>query len=245
MIEDIKTIVWKEFMELLSKQGGIKVNIIRLIVSVGVLALYIPFIFGRSFVESPYILFLYIVFPIFMMIAMVLDSFAGERERHTLETLLASRLSDYAILFGKILSAVIYGWGTTLFFIILGLLMVNVFFWSGYLLIFPAWMIVLVAISSLLADTLVAATGVLISLRTRTVRQGMDILMAGILAVMVVPFIIYYILPYEVKKQVDVTAMSMGVSNIAIVMIAILIALNAVIMYIATRQFQRNRLILE
>ena len=49
-----------------------------------------------------------------MVSSLVADSFAGERERHTLETLLASRLPDRAILAGKLLVPVAVAWGAAL-----------------------------------------------------------------------------------------------------------------------------------
>ncbi|HHW87666.1 MAG TPA: ABC transporter permease subunit [Chloroflexi bacterium] len=42
--------------------------------------------------------------------AMITDAIAGERERQTLETLLASRLSDRAILLGKVVAITLLGW---------------------------------------------------------------------------------------------------------------------------------------
>ena len=41
-------------------------------------------------------------------LSVVPDSFAGERERHTLEKLLASRLADRSILLGKYAAAILY-----------------------------------------------------------------------------------------------------------------------------------------
>jgi ABC-type Na+ efflux pump permease subunit len=41
---------------------------------------------------------------------MITDSIAGERERQTLETLLASRLPDRAILLGKVAAITLLGW---------------------------------------------------------------------------------------------------------------------------------------
>lgn len=49
-------------------------------------------------------------FPLVLTLTMVADSFAGERERHALETLLASRLSDRAILLGEAAALTSYGW---------------------------------------------------------------------------------------------------------------------------------------
>jgi ABC-2 type transport system permease protein len=49
------------------------------------------------------------------------DAIAGERERHTLETLLASRISDRAILLGKVIVTTGYAWGTALLGLLFGL----------------------------------------------------------------------------------------------------------------------------
>ena len=64
--------------------------------------------------------------PLMLVAGVVADSFAGERERHTLETLLASRLSDEAILVGKVTAAVGYGWGFTLVMAVVSLVSVNI-----------------------------------------------------------------------------------------------------------------------
>lgn len=48
--------------------------------------------------------------PITLAGAMITDSIAGERERQTLETLLASRLPDRAILLGKVAAITLLGW---------------------------------------------------------------------------------------------------------------------------------------
>ena len=69
---------------------------------------------------------------------MIPDSFAGERERHTLEPLLATPLSDRAILFGMISAAVGYGWGITLISMVIGLLATNLIPVHEDLLLYPA-----------------------------------------------------------------------------------------------------------
>lgn len=47
--------------------------------------------------------------PLALSGVMIIDSFAGERERQTLETLLASRLPDQAILLGKVIAVTLAG----------------------------------------------------------------------------------------------------------------------------------------
>ena len=49
-----------------------------------------------------------------------------ERERHTLETLLSTRLSDHTILLGKIGATVSYAWGMTQIVLLIALVPVNI-----------------------------------------------------------------------------------------------------------------------
>jgi ABC-2 type transport system permease protein len=125
MIEDVKTMMWKELKELFMKQGSFKGGMFGLIMFAAIFGVYLPWTIGRDLVSSPVALLFWMWVPLLLVMAVVVDSFAGERERHTLETLLASRLSDRAILYGKILTAVIYGWGLTTSFVILGLITVT------------------------------------------------------------------------------------------------------------------------
>jgi ABC-2 type transport system permease protein len=53
--------------------------------------------------------------------------------RHTLETLLASRLPDASILLGKLGAVVAYVWGQVLICLLLGAVTVNVVQWEGHL----------------------------------------------------------------------------------------------------------------
>lgn len=66
-----------------------------------------------------------------MTIGLVADAFAGERERHTLETLLATAFPDTSILLGKIAASVLYAWGIAFACSLLGVITINVVFPSG------------------------------------------------------------------------------------------------------------------
>jgi ABC-2 type transport system permease protein len=245
MIEDIMTVMWKEVKELIAMQGTLKGGMIRLLISFGILGVYLPMMFGRSFIEAPFLLLLYIWFPMFMGIAIVLDSIAGERERHTLETLLASRLSDRAILYGKIASGVLYGFSMTLVFIAIGVAVVNVAFWDGHILIYPFETIVFVLLAALLANILLAAVGVLVSLHAQTVRQGSETLMVAIIAIAAIPFILYYVLPDSLKIPLINALLSMGITNIELAAVLVLAAICAMALYAAMLSFRRNKLILD
>src|SRR5665648_247246 len=114
MINDIFTIVCKDLKEVLSSRGNARSGAIYLLIVIGVMGVLMPIQSGRAWFTEPLIPLVWSWFPIFLVISVVTDSFAGERERNTLETLLASRLSDRAILFGKLSAAVLYGWGISI-----------------------------------------------------------------------------------------------------------------------------------
>jgi ABC-2 type transport system permease protein len=245
MIEDVQTVMWKEIREIVAMQGTAKGGIVRFVLAFGLMSIYFPVSMGRAFVEQPMFLFFYIWFPMFMGIGIVLDSFAGERERHTLETLLASRLSDRAIFSGKLISGVLYSYAMTLLFIVLGLAVVNIAYWNGQVLMFSPTILAFALVAALLVDTLFGAIGVLISLRAPTVRQGSETLMVVIIALAAVPFALYLVLPKDLKSSlldwlVTTDATIVGLVGLAVLALACLVAL-----YVAMLNFRRSKLILE
>jgi ABC-2 type transport system permease protein len=98
----------------LFQRGSLRGGWLGLVIFVAVFGILLPLQSGRGWVESPTGLAVWAWVPFLLVSSVVADSFAGERERHTLETLLASRLPDRAILFGKLATAVGYGWGFAL-----------------------------------------------------------------------------------------------------------------------------------
>jgi len=129
-MKDISTVIWKETKELFS-QGGILGYLTPLIL-LAVGGVVYPLISWSSWMqlgslEIPFILFL----TYQLIVASAADSFAGERERHTLETMLASRMPDHAILLGKVGTLVGYGWGMNFSQLLLGWLAGNVSFAKG------------------------------------------------------------------------------------------------------------------
>lgn len=125
--------------------------------------------------------------PLLLLSHVVVDAVAGERERHTLETLLASRLPDRAILIGKMAAAIAYGLVITVGSLALGLLTVNLSAWGGDLLVYSPATLAGVLITTFLGAILIAALGVLVSLRAATVRQAGQIMGAAVLLVAFVP----------------------------------------------------------
>lgn len=242
MIDDIKTVLWKEVKEEIISNKQV---LLGLLVTVPVFGVILPWNTGRAFVEEPYMLIFLSVLPLVMVINILTDSFAGERERHTLETLLATRLSDHAILFGKILSAVAYAWGVTILTILTGLITVNVAFGQGQLLLFSPLEGLLITLITLLLSILITSAGVLVSLRASTVRQAETSFLVGMAVIAFVPVVIYYLLPDNLKEQILDQLVSIGLDNVMVILVFVLMALIAIVISVAMNRFQRNKLILD
>jgi hypothetical protein len=80
-MNDIATLVWKEWKENII-QGGVK-SVFTMVVSVGIFGVFLPLMFGPTLVESPTTILLWSWFPLFYIVQIITDAFAGERERHT------------------------------------------------------------------------------------------------------------------------------------------------------------------
>lgn len=244
MLIDIWTVTWKEWRELIAQRRNLHEGAVSLLLILGVFGIVWPVGQGISWLTSPLVLFLAGWVPFMLVTSAVADAFAGERERHTLETLLATRLPDRAILLGKICAVVSYGWGITLLILLLGWVSVNVVHGGAGLLFYRGvigWGSVAL---SLLGAALAAHLGVLISLRAPTVRQAQQTLS---LIAMTIPFLVVYggrVLPGEVRARL-IEWLAMKESVTLLIVLSILGLLNVGLLFLATIRFRRNRLILD
>jgi ABC-2 type transport system permease protein len=172
----IWTIARKDLTEWFSGRGGSIAGlgaVLGMVVAFGVL---VPLIGGAYWLAEPWHLLIWAWLPMFLMIGSVADSIAGERERHTFETLLSTRLSPAALVLGKALAAILYGWGATMLCFGLALATLYVAHLPAYPMtrlpeigLTTAWLALLIAI-------LTAAGGMLISLRAASVRNALQML---------------------------------------------------------------------
>jgi ABC-2 type transport system permease protein len=111
MIRDIRTVTVKELKEIFSIVLG-HGHLVSSLVMVGIFGFFLPYQEGDFFLKqtsASLSLYIFLV-PLIVCSGLVADSFAGERERKTLESLLATRLPDFAIFTGKILAVLIYSY---------------------------------------------------------------------------------------------------------------------------------------
>jgi ABC-2 type transport system permease protein len=236
-MNDLLTMMWKEAKDLLF-QGGWRA-LIRPVLLVGILGVYLPLQFGLQWLAlSPIEIAVILWIPFSVIISFIGDAIAGERERHTLETLLASRISDRAILLGKVIVTVGYAWGMALVSLLVGLVLVNLFHgddrWAFY---HPFDLFLEVLALSLLCCVLGASAGVLISLRSATVRQAQQILSIGTLVLIFGGVFALQALPATFLS-------SLSYSQVVFLFIAVIAVLDAILLGLSLVIFQRSRLIL-
>lgn len=245
MIADISTIAWKEWRELFLQRGSLRGGAAGLLLMIFVFGAFLPLQTGRAWVRSPVVLLYWTWVPLLLVVSVVADSFAGERERHTLETLLASRMPDRAILFGKVLAAVGYGWGVAVTSLLLGLITVNLAHGRGELLLYPP----LVALGgvglSLLVAGLAAGAGVLVSLRAATVRQAQQTLSFATMFLVFIPIFGLQALPAAWKARLPGLLAHTSPGQVLLIVMVALALLDLGLLAAAMARFQRARLILD
>ncbi len=235
-MSDIWTMMWKESKDLLF-QGGWR-SLVRPFFVIGFMGIYVPLQVGAEWISlTPIYMLLLRWVPFFVVISFIGDAIAGERERHTLETLLASRMPDRAILLGKILATVLYAWGMGVLSLLVGLVLVDLFRTQGNWMFYPLDLFVDALVLILLASVLAASAGVLISMRVSTVRQAQQILSVGTI---VLVFGIIFILRALPANFVS----SLTYQHFLLMFMAFIAVLDAILLGLSLMSFQRSRLIL-
>jgi ABC-2 type transport system permease protein len=235
-MSDILTMLWKESKDVLF-QGGWR-SLIRPLIVVGIMGIYLPLQLGPQWVDlTPLAMLLLLWIPFFVIISFIGDVIAGERERHTLETLLASRMPDRAILLGKVVATVLYAWGLGVLSLLLGLVLVDLFRTQGNWMLYPLDLFVYALVLSLLVGVLGASAGVLISLKVSTVRQAQQILSIGTIVFVFGIIFVVQAVPANVVS-------SLSYSQFLLIVMAFIAVLDAILLGLSLVSFQRSRLIL-
>lgn len=246
MKEDLLTVIWKERKGLFRIQGSRGRAILTLLVPTIMIAIILPLQMGEDFLVTAWPLMAAIVMPLLLVGTSIPEAFAGERERHTLPTLLASRLPDRAILFGKWILAVVYGWLMTLATLLVSAVVVNILHWHGQIAFYRSDMALGHVGISLLFSGFIASLGVLISLRSATVQGAQQALISTLLIPLMVlqlgPMLLFSVIPNgrEILDQIT----SLNFTHFALAVAGVLLLLNAVVLLAAMARFKRARLIL-
>lgn len=242
MIADIKAIIWKD-SKLLLRRGDNRIRtLFTLLTPIVLFGVVFPIQFRDEWIFTGWSIVIAIITP-FMLISMAIpESFAGERERHTLETLLASRLPDRTIFFGKLLNAMVFGYGMTLVLLFTSLVVYNLVEWTGQIQIFEAKILLADISVGLLMSGMVASLGILISLRASTVQSAQQTLMAVLLLPLLLIQVAGFLLPRETVREI---LRNIDFLKTLYIFASVLLAANAGFLLIGLKRFTRSKLCLE
>lgn len=249
---DLLTMAWKETREHFLRRGMPSKAVWGSLAIVALVGLAVPLLManisrplGPTFavaVVASIGVFAMVMQGVFATVGLIIDSIAGERERHTLETLLAGPLSDRAVLGGKIFAIVAFSGIVCLVLGVVQQVELLILYGSagwGYLGTLAAGPALGIA-----AALLIAAVGALVSIRVQTVKAGQQML----------GFLLFplFMLPGLAPILMRTTAFGRWVSDLydglgpalsAILGIGILLVLDAVLVAGAFRAFRRDRLL--
>jgi ABC-2 type transport system permease protein len=244
MLRDLWTIIQKEWHEYFSQRGSLRSSLIMLALVIGVFGIYAPATGGTGWANSPFTPLSLSWIAFLAVSGVIADTFAGERERHTLETLLASRLPDTAIVLGKTIAAVIYGWATVLLTAAIGLLVANVASSHTGVVFFPqSSTISLLGLSGCIA-ILAALIGTLLSMEMAAVKPAQQILSLGSI-LLLVPLFLFNQLPRDTQQQFLTTLLNVNSSTpLFLEVIGVFLLIDALLLLVVLLRFRRTHLIL-
>ena len=244
MIADILTVAGKELREVFTFGDARGRGKLSFLILIGVFGVFFPLQSGREWVTSSMSIMVWGWMPFLWVSGIVADLFAGERERHTLEALLATRLSDQSILFGKLLAALTYGFSLTWIVLLSSIVTINIVYGKDGLLFYTIETTIGALVFSILVSGLSGSIGVLVSLRAGSVRQAQQAMSAGML-VLFLPIMLIQFIPKAWLEAGANLLENIQPLQIEIGLAALLLIVELVLVAIARRLFQRSKLILD
>jgi len=244
MMCDLRTMIWKEWREM-NASGDQRSRLMSMLVALLLLSAIWPLQQGDAWLTGGAVV-IWSVAPLVLLPQTIADVFAGERERHTLETLLASRLPDRAILFGKIITPLVSTW----IFVQLAMLvaLIPVAISTGAFGFYQPDTLLTGLVLSFLTSLLIASSGVLISLRASSVRQAQQWTGVIMLSVMFLPIgfiLLVTFMPKSIQIQVSAALESGNFAPLVVGIVILFSLLDTGFIWLADRRFKRNRLILD
>jgi ABC-2 type transport system permease protein len=222
----IYTVLRKELLEIFGDRHSLRGSLLQaglLLLLVGVI---VPALDESIWSAPGAAVLLFQLFPAVIASMIAADAFAGERERGTLETLLATPLPESAIFIGKTLSAVTFALSVSLISFFSALIVAGVRF--GHLYLTPALLVSVIA-GAVAASLLTSSIAVVISSFVHVARSAQQI---SSMAAMLVVFGIASVL--ESAHHTSVALLL----RIDLLMIAAVIT----VLVISARMFRRDRI---
>lgn len=250
---DILTVARKELREIIGGGSGRK-GLIREIFFVFLFGVFFPLSQAEAWRSGAVPTVFVFMIPLFLAGPYIADTFAGERERKTLETLLATRLPDSSIYLGKILAVCTYAWAVTQLILLASLIALNLAgggagegAGSGRWFVYPTPVWVGALAGSYASALFISGIGTFISLRSETVRSAHQAMM---LPLFVLIFggsfglgALWRALPTD--TQASIAMWGSGISGLEAILgiVTMLLLVDLFLLRLGVRRFRRSKLI--
>ena len=240
---DILTVARKELREIVGGGSGRK-GLFRELFFVFLFGVFFPLSQADAWRNGAVPSVFVFMIPLFLAGPYVADTFAGERERKTLETLLATRLPDSSIYLGKIIAVCTYAWAVTQFILLASLLALNL---VGEPFVYPASVWAGALTGSYASALLISGIGTFISLRSETVRAAHQ-------AMMIPLFVLIFGGSFGIgavwrqlspATQLSLVGWVSGISALEGILgiVALLLLVDVFLLHLGVRRFRRGKLI--
>lgn len=234
---DVGVVLWQEWAERLSTVDGRRSLLVTVAAAVLFFGILIPATASTWWGQYPAVILVWAWMPMFLVADVAADTFAGARERNTLETLLVSRLSNGAILGGKLLAVFAFAWLLLLLCLATGMLAVTLVTGLPPLLQLPTGLLAVLAVTLLVA-LFTAAAGVMVSMRAHTLRQAQQV-------ISLLLFAAFLTVAAALTQLTLRTAMQETTLSAAAMVGLLLAAVDAALLIWLAVTFRRSRLLLD
>ncbi len=243
MLTDTLTVFQKEWKEAFHNRGirGYLFNWLIMVLLIGV---YMPITVGADWIKSPLMLLLWSWPPLQLVSGMVADAFAGEKERHTLETLLASRLPDLSIFSGKMLTGLIYAGSLFPASLLIGAITINLAHPSpdGIQFYAPGMLLQVLGLHYL-SLILIAAIGMLISMRSNSVKSAYQKIAIVILVLALTPSLGIGLLSPNIRIHLADVIAQPHLGTGGLIAALIMLAADLILCFVCLSSFKRSQLL--
>jgi ABC-2 type transport system permease protein len=198
---------------------------------------------GSAWLTDPIITIAYVALNASILVGILVpDAFAGERERRTLATLLASPLSNWAIFVAKLSVPVLVNSGVTIGSLAVSVVIANLAESDGVVRLFPPALMLGLPLLSLLLGLLVGSLGILISLRSATVQGAQQVLISALMGPLVVIGILFMTIATGGGPPPDWLA-NPDLGAVMLALCAVTAAIEVPLLVAVAVRFNRSRLI--
>ena len=248
MFAEIIAIMWKEWRQLLQRAGGnLSVFVLRMLFSLAIFTLIIPVTVKDGAIVDYSWNQIWITIPLIIVLGLISFSFAGERETHTLPTLLASPLSDRALVLGKMSLPVVYGSICPLIVSLCLLVRINIFNSHSDLILYSSESFISGILTSLLVAILIATLGVYTSMKAPTIRQAQTSLLLTTFIVIFLPAILLVItgilIPNNIRQNLLAISQNLNSPTVTAISLLFFAIFDLMLIVLLLKWFDRDRLL--